>query len=104
MWDTLTPQQQQWVMSLMGGGRPGAGMQQPGINPAMMPGGAGQGQPATTNPLLSQLASGGGMTPQQQAMFQEYLQRLNRPGGCATPGATVQASPYQGMPPIPGSV
>ena len=105
MWNQLSPQQQQYLMAmLMGGhaavgGMPGA-MPNPQADPrfAAMIGqpspqlGAAQ-QPAMPmgaqlgNPLMA--GGNSAVSPQQQAMMQQYMQMLNSPQGF---GATANSN------------
>ena len=80
MWQSLTPQQQQFLMAMMMHGQGMPGMMQPGT------GAPGMGQPLG-NPLMT--GGNSAVNPQQQAMMQQYMQMLNSPQGF---GATANSN------------
>ena len=85
MWQNLTPQQQQFLMSMLMGRQGGTPMLGAGqATMGMIPGVQSQG---LNNPLM--LGGNSAVNPQQQAMMQQYLALMNHPQGW---GATANSN------------
>jgi len=94
MWNTLTPQQQQFLMQMLTGQQgqmPGAAQMAPGLAIQTQPG-MGAGMQGLGNPLMS--GGNSAVSPQQQAAMLQYQQLLAGPQGWGA-GANGNVSVWQ---------